>query len=169
MSEQDRKLLEAVRNWRPPTELHPIAMQTWAIYDQHGNTFPPPAVEALRKLLDGYRDDLKALAAAFEGLTRFVIVVSQFQKDEQTAQVIIELMRSYTPLFEPFWQRVGEALQNVGADTKEVLSAFEARDTAGEKVAPQFGQEAPKDTVPLREIAPPARPPAWAKKAGPSK
>lgn len=164
MSDEDAKLLQAVRDWRPPTKLHPIAMQVWQIYEKHGLKMPPEGLQEIRDLLAAYGDDLKALAEALEGLSRFMLLAGEHHKDKKTAAQIADLMREYTHLFEPFWQRVGEALANVGAETSASFLEFLGSDAVTAKLAPLYGQEAPKGSVPLRNLAPPARPPPWAAK-----
>ena len=47
MSDEDVKLLEAVRDWRPPEKLHPLAMFAWQQYEEHGNGLPDEALALL--------------------------------------------------------------------------------------------------------------------------
>jgi hypothetical protein len=164
MSEEDLKLLQAVRDWRPPQQLHPIAMVAWQLYEDGGFKLSDEALAKLRAILDDYGDDLKSLAEAIEGCTRFLILLSEHQKDQDAATKVAELLRSYMPRFEPFWAKVGEALANVGADQKGSFLSFVDQDRSSEKVAPVEGTPPPEGTVPLRNIAPPPRPPPWMKK-----
>ncbi len=144
-----------------------MAMHAFHIYEDHKNALPPEAIAKLKATLDAYGDDLKGLAEAMEGLTRFMIYVGENLKDTASGEKVADLMRSYTPKFEPFWQRVAEAMQNVGAESKGSFQQFLDKERAAEKKAPVFGAAAPKDAVPLRNLAPPARPPPWAKKPPP--
>lgn len=164
MSDEDEKLLKAVREWRPPTKLHPIAMHAFHIYEEAGMSLPPDAMAKLKATLDAYLPDLVALAEALEGLTRFMMLVTEHHKDQPSGDKVMELLRSYGPLYEPFWERVGEAMRNVSAEQRGQFQSFMDSQTGAEKKAPTFGQDAPKNTVPLRNFVNPARPPPWAKK-----
>jgi hypothetical protein len=162
--EEDRALLKAVKEWRPPqNQLHPIAVHAWNLYEDAGMDLPSDRVAQIRGVLDSYGDDLVALAEALEGLTRFAMLLTDHRDDHENGSRIVELMREYTHLFEPFWERVGEALTNVGSDAKTVFGDFSNHDDA-RNTAPRYGDAAPDNTIPLREIAPHARPPPWAKK-----
>jgi hypothetical protein len=169
MSEEDQKLLKAIRDWRPPKTLHPIAMNAVEIYEANGKAMTPEAVQGIRDLLDGYNGDMVGLAKALEGLARFMILLTDHEKDKEGGEAVAALMREYTRLFEPFWKRVGEAATNVTAEARGSFLQFIDRDRTSEKAAPSYGQKAPKDTIPLSSIAPPARPPPWSKKKGGSK
>lgn len=144
-----------------------MAMHAFHIYEDHKNALPPEALAKLRAALDGYGDDLKGLAEAMEGLTRFMIYVNENLKDVKSGELVADLMRSYTHLFEPFWERVAEAMKNVGDDSKGSFQQFLAREMTADKKAPVFGAAAPKDAVPLRNMIPQNRPPPWAKKTPP--
>src|SRR5688572_25975066 len=121
--EDDEKLLQAVKDWRPSTTLHPAAVLCWMLYEKNEMSFPQSAVDELRATLESYGDDLAGLAAAIEGATRFMILLDQ-RGDQEGAKNVLMLLRSYANLFEPFWQRVAEALQNVGGDTKAAFDKF---------------------------------------------
>jgi hypothetical protein len=162
--EEDLKLLDAVRNWRPPKKLHPMAMVAWKMYEEGGNTLSDESISKLREVLDAYGDDLKGLAEACEGLTRFVMYTSQNLGDEENADKVIKLLREYSHRYEPFWQRVGEALSNVGAKAVDNFRSFVGQNQPGEKSAPTLGEKAPEGSVPLKDIMPAARPPPWAPK-----
>jgi hypothetical protein len=163
MSQEDEALLRAVRDWRPPTTLHPIAMFAWNLYEGSGMSLPPEAVQTLRARLDALRDNLIALAEHLEGLTRFMIYVGEMKGDVASGQKIAELMRDYSALFEPFWQRVGEALKNVESDSLDNFRRFTGQHVEEKKVT-AHDAEAPRGTVPLKAFTPPARPPPWARK-----
>lgn len=167
--EDDRKLLQAVREYLPPKELHPIAMTAWNLYEGNGNTFPPEAVGGVRAVLDGYRGDLKSLGEAIFGVARFMIYVTEDLGDAATGEKVADLLREYGSLYEPFWEKVGEAAANVGGEASSVFQTFAGEEA--KKAAPVFGQAAPQGTVPLRNLVPPgrpppppARPPPWKKK-----
>ena len=165
MSEEDVKLLEAVRNWRPPEKLHPIAMTTWHLYEGNGDKLPPPALQQVRDVLDAYGDDLTGLAEAMEGLVRFMLYVGDELEDKETGKQVADLMREYIHLYEPFWERVGEALNNVGEELRGSFQNFMDQELGDDRTAPVYGEAAPKGTVPLKDIAPPpGRPPPWAPK-----
>ncbi len=163
MTAEDRKLLEAVRNWRPPTELHPIAMAAFGIYAEAGNDLPKSAIQELRTVLDEYGDDLEALAAAMEGMIRCMVYIGENLGDEENGEKIAKLLREYVVRFEPFWQRVAEALENEGHDVQAGFAELlgEQQDPA-KRTAPMYGARAPVGSLRLADIAPPPpRPRPW--------
>lgn len=162
MSQEDVELLEAVRNWRPPTKLHPMAMSAYHLYERLGMSLPAEGVVELRAMLDAHRDDLKTLAEHIEGLARFMILIAEHFGDVAGSKRVADLMREYTPLFEPFWRRVGEALDNVGSETKGSFQRFTG--DVEEKVAVVHDAAKPTGTIPLSTLLNPARPPPWARK-----
>lgn len=106
--------MRLVREWRPSDVLHPIAMQAWHIYEDGGLTLSDESLEQIKGALDGYTGDLVSLGQALEGLVRFSLLLSEHQQDQPGAEKVVDLMRQYAPLFEPFWERVVEAIGNVG-------------------------------------------------------
>jgi len=161
MSKEDQQLLENIRDYKPPTELHPIAMHAWNLYEDNEFQLPPSAIETLREVFKAYGDDLQALGEAMFGLTRFMLLVTEHHNDKVSADKIAELMREFTHLYEPFWESVGEALTNVGSQTRSVFQQFMGVDEEQAKTAPTFGEAAPADSIPLKDLLPPSRPPAW--------
>lgn len=169
--EDDRKLVQAVKDYRPPNTLHPIANQAWDLYEAGGNAWSPASQLRIREILDGQRADLKALGEAIFGLARFMIYVTENLGDQATGDQIAELIREYGKLYEPFWEKVGEALANLGGESAATFQAFTGTtDPAIKKTAPLVGQGAPEGSIKLGNIAPPlrppppSRPPPWAKK-----
>lgn len=164
MSQEDVELLKAVREWKPPEELHPMAMTAWHFYEEAGNDLTPEVLSKLKEILDEYGDNLVGLAEAIEGLVRFMLYVGDNLDDKKNAQAVGDLMRSYMPLYEPFWERVGEALNNVSEEARGAFHTFLAGEHGAKKQAPTFGEKAPDGTVPLKDLAPVGRPPPWASK-----
>ncbi len=164
MSDEDKKLLEAVRNWRPPKELHPICMAAYGVYAEHDNALPPEAIRDLRRVLDGYGDDLEALAAAMEGMIRFMLYLGEILGDKENGEKVAKLLGEYADRFEPFWQRVAEALENQGGNVQEAFQQMIGDKDPARKTAPLYGQKPPAGTVRLADIAPPPRPPPWVPK-----
>lgn len=164
MSEEDRKLLQAVRDWRPPQQLHPICGAAYGLYAQHGNALPPEALQQIRNVLDDYGDDLEGLAAAMEGLVRVMLYLQEHLGDKENGDKLVKLLQQYAERFEPFWQRVAEALENEGEDVQEAFAAMVGDEDPSKKRAPVYGQKAPPGTLRLADIAPPPRPPPWVPK-----
>ena len=86
MADEDQELLRTVREWRPPETLHPIAMKAWDVYQRNGHDLPPEAMVELKSLLDAYGDDLKGLAAAIEGMTRFMLLLDHHRKEPENSR-----------------------------------------------------------------------------------
>jgi hypothetical protein len=163
MSNEDEDLLRAVREWRPSTTLHPVAVLCWTLYEKNEMSVPQSAVDHLKSVLDAYGEDLAGLAAAMEGAVRFMVLLDQ-RGDQEGSKAVLTLLRSYADLFEPFWQRVGEALQNVGGETKAAFDKFSGE--IAPKAAAAIDQPPPEGTVPLSKLIEPTRPPPWARKKG---
>jgi hypothetical protein len=166
MSKEDQELLRAVREWRPPETLHPIAGEAWKIYERAGLKLTPEAMAELKAALDVYADDLLKLAEACEGMTRFMVMLNEHRKEPQNGEKVLGLLRGYAERFEPFWRRVAEALEREGGTKLEAFQRFSggARD---KKEVAMVGQAPPPGAVPLSSMLNPARPPPWAKKKGP--
>jgi hypothetical protein len=122
LRQEDAELLRLVREWRPSDTVHPIAMQAWHIYEDGGLTLSDESMEKLQAALDGYAGDLVSLGQAIEGLTRFSILLSDHQNDPTGAEKVVVLMRHYVHRFEPFFERVAEAIANVGIATPALES-----------------------------------------------
>ena len=159
--EEDEQLLQAIKDWRPSTKLHPLAVLCWMLYEKNEMSFPQSALDEVKATLDSYGDDIAGLAAAIEGATRFMLLLDQ-RGDTESSKAVLTLLRSYSALFEPFWQKVAEALQNVGGETKEAFGKFSGEAEA--KVAAVIDQPPPEGTVPLSTLIEPTRPPPWARK-----
>jgi hypothetical protein len=167
MSEEDVALLRAVREWRPPDTLHPIAMEAWHLYAAHGRRLPPVAIDELRALLERYGGsgaDLFGLGAAIEGLARFIILLDGTFHDHLGSREVAQLAREFAPRFEPFWRRVAEALENVRKDAHESFLEFSDRPNLEDRRAPVYGEAAPTGSVPLRALAPIVRPRPWGRR-----
>lgn len=106
-------------------------MQAWHIYEDGGLTLSDESLEKLRAALDGYGGELKSLGEALEGLVRFSILLSDHQHDPVGAEKVVGMMREYTPQFEPLWERVVEALANVGITAPTPENRSSATDPAG--------------------------------------
>ena len=106
-------------------------MQAWHIYEDGGLTLSDASLEQIKGALDGYAGELKSLGEALEGLVRFSILLSDHQHDPVGAEKIVGMMREYTPQFEPFWERVVEALANVGSTAPAPENQLSENDPAG--------------------------------------
>ena len=159
MNDADAQLLNAVRTWRPPEELHPMAILASALYHAAGGELTAEVNSMLKDALDEYGKDLIDLAMAMEGLVRFKIILEQKYDDEDGARQLVELMRSYMPLYEPFWRRVGEALRRANAHQQSTFLAFLDADNAPKAKAAKFGEAPPQGAMPARVLVTPGRPP----------
>lgn len=158
--EEDVELIRAVREWKQPDELHPIAIYAWDVYEVAGLQMTDDGVEVLRVRLNGYGDDLAGLAMAMEGLIRFILCMRQLREDEPAAQKVVDLLKEYAHLYEPFWERVAEAMSNVGEDTKTLFSKMQGEEPPP-KDAPVFDAKPPDGSIPLKKLVTPGRPPAY--------
>lgn len=163
--EEDSKLLEAVRNWRPSGQLHDIAKVAYELYARSGNKLTQEDADKLNGILEAYEDDLYGLAEAMEGLIRFYIYIDRPDRDPEGAKIVGKVLKEHGPKFEPFWQRVAEAMANVSEDQRMSFGEFLAQRTEDQKTAPQYGAKPPEGTIPLKNLVTP-RPPPWAAKAG---
>lgn len=137
MSQEDAELLRLVREWRPSATLHPIAMQAWDIYEDGGVTLSDESLEKIKGAVDGYAGELKSLGEALEGLARFSILLSDHQADPIGAEKVVSLMRQYTPLFEPLWERVVEALASAGPSAQAAETRSSATNPAAKRAHPE--------------------------------
>lgn len=164
--EEDRALLESLQRWQPPTQLHPIAMLAFHLYEEAGMAMTDAVVAELRGLLDGYAEEdasLIPLAEALEGSTRFMILLRDHRSDPEGAEQVADLIRDYAPRFGPFWERVGEAMSNLQMDAGTAFKSFVGE--AFKTTAPELGQQAPEGSVPLKDLKLGAgRPPPWVKR-----
>lgn len=163
MSDEDSKLLRALRDYRPPKKLHKIAMFAWALYEEAGRSLPAEAIDALRDELKGY-GELKDLTDALCGLSAFMIYVSEHLGDPDAAERVAELVKEMAPRYEPLGDRVSFALENFGKQVKGAFDRLVGSDEKEEKRAPIYGEAPPKGTIPLKTLKPVAEPPPWARK-----
>lgn len=159
MDDADAQLLNAVRSWRPPEEVHPIAGLASACYHGANGEVTAEVVELIKDSLDEYKADLIDLAMAMEGLVRFTILLEQKYDDKDGAQRLVALMRTYMPLYEPFWRRVSTALRRINTKQQSAFLAFLDMDMAPKAKAPKYGDKAPAGSIPVRNLLTPTRPP----------
>jgi hypothetical protein len=92
-------------------------MQAWHLYEDGGQMLSDESLENIKGALDLCAEDLVSLGQALEGLVRFSILLSDHQNDSIAAERVVSMMRQYTPLFEPFLERVAEAIAKVAGVT----------------------------------------------------
>lgn len=161
-TEEDRQILELVRNWKPSEELHASARLAWILYEHGQKSVNDFMVEELHKVLSAYGDDLVGLARAMEGLIRFNVFLRTHEKDDPGADRVLGILQEFMPLFEPLWERVAEALQNVGESDRASFQHFMASEGGLARTAPPQDARRPEGTVPLKNLVHPHRPPPWA-------
>jgi hypothetical protein len=159
-----QELLDAIRNYRPPKKLHPIAGKAYDLYDRAGFELTDEAIAELRADLEGLRGDLKALTDAMCGLSAFVIYANEKLNDPVAAEQIAQLMREQRAQYEPLSQKVTEILQDFSKKVRGLFDRFTDRDLSADTRAPTYDEPAPPETVPLKQLKPAARPPPLRKK-----
>ena len=159
MNDADAQLLNAVRTWRPPDDLHPVALLASTLYHAAGDELTAEVHDLLKDTLDEYGSDLIDLAMAMEGLVRFTILLEQKYEDKAGAKQLVELMRSYMPLYEPFWRRVGDAMRRANTHQQSAFLAFLDADLAPKDKAAKFGETPPQGSIPARTLVATGRPP----------
>jgi hypothetical protein len=163
MSDEDVKILQALRDYRPPSKLHPIAKFAYALYEEADMDLPPEAMTGLREELKQY-EDLKDLTDALCGLSAFMIYISEHLDDQKNGEKVAELIKEVGPRYSSFTDRVSVALENLGKKVKGAFDRFTARDLTEDKRAPVHDENPPEGTVPLKKMKPVAQPPPWARK-----
>jgi hypothetical protein len=159
----DFTILELLRDYRPPTKLHPLAGRAYDLYDAAEFQITDEVLEELRTALKGY-DDLKDLTDALCGLSAFMIYLSEKREDEEGAERIAELIKEVGPRYEPLTEKVIAALQDLKALGKAAFDRFIARDDTEDRRAPVYGEKPPEGTLQVKDLKPPAQPPPWAAK-----
>jgi hypothetical protein len=153
------KALEAIKDYRPPKKLHPIASKTYDLYAAAGNRLTPEALEALRADLRATYGDLKATTDALCGLASFVIYANEHLDDPAAAEQISELMRDARQEFEPVSTGLQSMLQDWARKVSGVFDRFSDRDQTAKARAPVYDELPPNGTVPLKQLKPVAKPP----------
>ena len=134
-----------------------------ALYEEAGRTLNAQGMQELRAVLDEYGEDLEALAAAMEGMIRCMIYIGEHLGDQENSEKIAKLLREYAERFEPFWQRVAEALRNEGQDVQEGFAALLGDQDPAKKTATDVrGESAGRFASPRRHrrrprVLPPGR------------
>lgn len=157
-------VLEAVKAYRPPKKLHPIAMQAFDLYKAGNYKLDDAAVGELRKTLEAHYGDLKTLTDALCSLAAFIAYLMEVKQDQATAEVVAKLMKETQPQYVSLVDYLTKVLSDAGKAVVGVLDRFTDRDTSGDKRAPKYGEEPPPGTVPLKSIKPVAQPPPKRKK-----
>lgn len=163
--DEDVKVLEAIRDYKQPSKLHPIAMHAYYVYEEAGDNLTDEGVQELREIL-AKLEDLKELTDALCGLTAFMIYLSEQLKDTESSEKVANLMKEQKSRYIPLQERAAEAFQNLSHKAKGVLERFFGKSKEDSSRAPVYDEEAPEGTVPLKNLKPVAQPPPWAKKKG---
>lgn len=160
----DEELLEQLKAYRPPKKLHPIAGKAYDLYDAAGFKLTDEAIAELRKDLQSYYGDLKALTDALCGLAAFIMYAMENLDDKKAAEQIAELMKEVRPQYEPLGNRLAQILQDLSKKATGILDRFSDRDQKAKNRAPVYDEAPPTGTVPLRDLKPVAQPPPVRKK-----
>lgn len=155
----DAELIEALKSYRPPKKLHPIAGKTLDLYLAGGNQLSEEAIADIRKDLQAYYGDLKAVTDALCGLGAFIMHATENLNDPKAAEQIADLMREARPQYEPLGHRLASLLQDVAKHATGVLDRFMDRDQTSKTRAPKYDEAPPVGTIPLKQLKPVAQPP----------
>lgn len=136
-----------------------MAVVASTLYHAADDKVTSEVIALLKETLDAYEEDLIDLAQAMEGLVRFTILLEQKYDDKTGAKRLVNLMRSYMHLYEPFWRRVSDALRRVSTQQHSAFLTFLDADMAPKDKAPKFGEKPPEGTIPARDLVSTARPP----------
>lgn len=157
-----KAILEAIRDYRPPSKLHPIAGLTFDLYDAAGSKITDEILDRLRQELEPHRTDLKALTDALCGLSAFIMYANEQLEDPEAAARVSELVKECRPQYAPLGEKLVGLLQDFAQQAKEVFGRF--ADKEEELRAPKVGEQAPDGAVPLSRLKPVAKRPPLIKK-----
>ncbi|MBI2374130.1 MAG: hypothetical protein HYV07_09035 [Deltaproteobacteria bacterium] len=163
------QILEAIKNYRPPAQIHPVAIRAFELYKGNDWKMTDEIVAALRKDLDAIGTDLKALSDAMCGLVAFMITASEKFGDTNAGEKIGKLLQEQGPKYSPLAEKILQGLQELGIKSKDAFARFMDRDASADRRAPTVDAKAPEGSVPLKAVKPAAAPPRWAKKKSPGK
>lgn len=160
------RLLKALRDYRPPKKLHPIAEKAYVLYSQNEQTMTDEVIASLRADLDAVAHDLKLHTDALCGLAAFTMYITEKINDPVAGERVTELIRSTAPRYEGITMKAQSALGDLSKAVKGVFQRFTQRTEPAENKAPIHDKEEPppEGAIPLSTLKPPATPPPWAKK-----
>ncbi len=163
------QILDAIKNYRPPPQIHPVAIKAFDLYRANDWKMTDEIVGTLRKELDALGTDLKVLSDAMCGLVAFMVTASEKFGDTAAGEMIGKLLQEQGPKYAPLADRILQGLQELGIKSKDAFAKFIGSDSSAEKRAPAVGDKPPEGSVPLKAVKPAAEPPRWAKKKSPAK
>lgn len=158
-----KAILEAIRDYKPPKKLHPIAGLTYDLYDAAGFQITDEVLDRLRRELEPHKSDLKALTDALCGLSAFIVYANEQLEDPEAAGRISELVKECRPQYAPLGEKLVGLLQDFAQQAKEIFGRFS--DKEEELRAPKVGEQAPDGAVPLSRLKPVAKRPPLIRKA----
>jgi hypothetical protein len=159
MSPTPEEVLNAIKDYRPPKKLHPIAGKTYDLYAAAGKQLTPEALDIILEELRSHYGDLKATTDALAGLASFQIYAREHLDDEKAADQIMELMKDARMQFEPLSLQVAGWLSDLTKKLTGIFDRFTDRDRSGDSRAPVHDKAPPEGTVPLKQLKPMAEPP----------
>jgi hypothetical protein len=154
-------ILEQISKYKAPSRLPPIANKAYDLWASGGNKLSDESVAILRKDLEKFYDDLKALTDAICGLGAFAIYARDYLKDTDASDKVVKLIQETAPKYTSIGERIAAALQDLANKATGLLDKFTDRESVPKNVAPKFdGDEAPPvGTVPLKQLKPLGGPP----------
>lgn len=163
-SEREAKaILEAIRDYKPPKKLHPIAGRAIDLYFANGSKIPDEVVNALRQQIQPIKHDLKELTDVLWGLSQVIMYFNENEQNPDAAARISELVKECRPQYAPLGEKLVGLVQDFAKQAKEIFGRF--ADQEEELRAPKVGDQAPDGAVPLSRLKPMAkRPPPVNKK-----
>ncbi len=152
-------ILEDLKAYEAPSKLPPIATAAYALYEEAGFRLNDPDIDMLRRGLQRFEDDLKALTDAIVGLGAFALFVRDHRNDNETAEKVARLIGEFSPKYEPIGRRIVSALEDLTIKATDLLDQFTGKKPDEKRRAPTFGESGPAGSIPLKSLKPVGAPP----------
>jgi hypothetical protein len=138
-------------DYKPPTELHAIAVKTYQLLEQSGGQLGPEAIAILTADLEALYGDIKQLADAVHSLGA-VMLYAEKQGGHDAVRALRALIRHTKPEFDRFSDGVKQEIQDDSQSARASLTNF--RGETFELRAKHVGSRPPAGSIPLSTIMP---------------